>query len=822
MRRGRLARRLACVAVVAACAMVMREGARGGARDGAIADAATTAREANARAMAMGDGDGDGDGDAIDDATARRAGDDASASMYDATARARSDAAVEAAVDADANANAAANANANANANATATRRNRFASATTTTTTTDEGEKGRVELNRRDDAASTGSRPRDRGMDFALLEPPATTFAGLAIDDDEPKWMRQAWKDVSADALDDAAKMELGKKMEHVPEELRRVGAKAGGEMFVTFGTASVQDFVFNWAAAAKKLSLEPIFVGALDEEMHTLCVKAGIPSMLLTGRSVLDNRDQEFITQKSKTFKKMGTVKTKFIQDLLELGIAPILSDADVVWMRDPRELFNNGTYAYADVLISSDCIDTVNDRADNANCRNVNFNTGIVHIRPTEPAKAFVEKWKQKVATSEIAWMRDQPALNLLVREGSPALAPAVAVPDDKRGLPGYRSIVFAANSTIRMGVLPIAQFSNGHTFFVQEHHLYHPEDGEPYAVHTTYQYGDSARYAYGKRQRLRQHGLWYADDDTDYWKPKKYLTISTKGSQMKFNGSRAIGMENDAYLTAITRHFEEDRLRRTTIRNGFALAKALGRIFVLPPARCYCDKIWNTLAGCRALGAETAHLPYACPMDHIYNLEGLHDLGVDFREAGFLEDMRLKGNVREDVIHVKIGAKDDKNMADVVIERGFSASDAVEALESYNDHGVIMIDQLDEGSFCGFDDKQKDEAFDTAINNALNHDQYFCFNEAYDKQGRPRSGGGKDGKEYEPRVVERHCGIAEGEQSRLATRGVVTEVLKDPITCSCEWAYKLPKALADTRCAAQSRDEDDRTRTGLGDIE
>ena len=809
MRRGRLARRLACVAVVAACATAMRASARGGAAEGAVAAAGARAREANARAMATRDGDGDGDGDAFVDATARRAAEDASTSMDDAAA----------------DASAAVDANASASASADATRRNRFATTTTTTTTTTrENEKVGVESSRRDDAASTGStgsRSRDRGMDFALLDAPATTFEGLAIDDDEPKWMRRAWKDVSADALDDAAKKELDKKMEHVPEELRRVGAKAGGEMFVTFGTASVKDFVFNWAAAAKKLSLEPIFVGALDEEMHTLCVKAGIPSMLLTGRSVLEDRDQEFITQKSKTFKKMGTVKTKFIQDLLELGIAPILSDADVVWMRDPRELFNNGTYAYADVLISSDCIDTVNDRADNFNCRNVNFNTGIVHIRPTEPAKAFVEKWKQKVATSEIAWMRDQPALNLLVREGSPALAPAVEVPDDKRGLPGYRSIVFAANNTIRMGVLPIAQFSNGHTFFVQEHHLYHPEDGEPYAVHTTYQYGDSARYAYGKRQRLRQHGLWYADDDTDYWKPKKYLTISTKGSQMKFNGSRAIGMDDDAYLTAITRHFDEDRLRRTTIRNGFALAKALGRVFVLPPARCYCDKIWNTLAGCRALGAETAHLPYACPMDHIYNLEGLHDLGVDFREAGFLEDVRLKGNVREDVIHVKIGAKDDKNMADVVIERGFSANDAVEALESYKDHGVIMIDQLDEGSFCGFDDKQKDEAFDTAINNALNHDQYFCFNEAYNKQGRPRSGGGKDEKEYEPRVVERHCGIAEGEQSRLATRGVVTEILKDPITCSCEWAYKLPKALAETRCAAKSTDEDDRTRIGLSGI-
>ena len=112
-------------------------------------------------------------------------------------------------------------------------------------------------------------------------------------------------------------------------------------------------------------------------------------------------------MTGGSESFKKMGTVKTKFIQDLLDLGLAPILSDADVVWMRDPRPLFNNGTYKYADVLISSDCIDTERDRRDDASCRIVNFNTGVVHFRPTEQAKEFVRKWKDKVASSTIAWM-------------------------------------------------------------------------------------------------------------------------------------------------------------------------------------------------------------------------------------------------------------------------------------------------------------------------------------------------------------------------------------------------------------------------------
>lgn len=645
--------------------------------------------------------------------------------------------------------------------------------------------------------------------DFELLDPPKSaknSVETLHVSSSRPEWMKKMWRE-TVDALSEEQREELDKKMSSVPDELRALGIGAGDELFVTFGTASVKDFVFNWIAAAKKLNLTPIFIGALDEELHALCKRAGVPSMLLTGISVLANRDQNFITGESQAFKKMGTVKTKFIQDLLELGVAPILSDADVVWMKDPRDIFNNGTYKYADILISSDCIDTVADRLDNRNCLHVNFNTGVLHIRPTAQAKEFVEKWKQKVATSTIAWMRDQPALNLLVRDGEPALANAVKVPKEKQGLPGYRSLMFAANNTIRLGVLPVALFSNGHTFFVQEHHLHHPEDGQPYAVHMTYQYGDTHEYAYGKRQRLRQHGLWYADDGTDYWTSRTYLTISTKGAQVKFNSSKPIGTDGTAYLEAISRHFDEDRLRRVTIRNGLALAKALNRTFVFPPARCYCDKIWNTLAGCRALGAETAHLPFSCPMDHIYDLESLLHLGIEFREAGFLEDERVSRSIQEDVIHVKVGVDSGDNSADVVLSRGFTSKEAVEKLKPFSTHAVIMFDNLDDGSFCGFGDDSEDRAFDLAVQRALSHDQYFCFREAHEKQGKPRSGNGKDGEPWEPRVVERHCNVSESTMRANAKIGVVSEIIKDPITCSCEWAYKLPTRLVDTTCDADS---------------
>jgi len=86
---------------------------------------------------------------------------------------------------------------------------------------------------------------------------------------------------------------------------------------------------------------------------MYRYCIANKIPSMLLKGNSVLKNRKSEFITAGDASFKKMGTVKTKFVQDLLEMGIAPILTDADVTWLKDPRAYFKKGTYAIADALV-------------------------------------------------------------------------------------------------------------------------------------------------------------------------------------------------------------------------------------------------------------------------------------------------------------------------------------------------------------------------------------------------------------------------------------------------------------------------------------
>ena len=42
-------------------------------------------------------------------------------------------------------------------------------------------------------------------------------------------------------------------------------------------------------------------------------------------------------------------------------------------------------------------------------------------------------------------------------------------------------------------------------------------------------------------------------------------------------------------------------------------------------------------------------------------------------------------------------------------------------------------------------------------------------------------------------------------EKEQLDSAERGVVSEILKDNVKCSCEFGFRLPTSLAGTTCSA-----------------
>jgi hypothetical protein len=60
---------------------------------------------------------------------------------------------------------------------------------------------------------------------------------------------------------------------------------------------------------------------------------------------------------------------------------------------------------------------------------------------------------------------------------------------------------------NGTITIGILPVATYCSGHTYFVQRMPQRMTPPIEPFTVHTTFQYSG----AIGKTHRLREAMMW-----------------------------------------------------------------------------------------------------------------------------------------------------------------------------------------------------------------------------------------------------------------------------------------------------------------------
>ena len=103
--------------------------------------------------------------------------------------------------------------------------------------------------------------------------------------------------------------------------------------------------------------------------------------------------------------------------------------------------------------------------------------------------------------------------------------------------------------------IGTLPAHAFLTGHAFFAQHAHRWHaaaaltgaPDTAlaqQPLAVHLTFQFGDAPTYPYGKRQRAREAGLWFADPPSYYDAPDTTLLVRPLGPLVDPDAWRRIG--------------------------------------------------------------------------------------------------------------------------------------------------------------------------------------------------------------------------------------------------------------------------------------
>ena len=312
------------------------------------------------------------------------------------------------------------------------------------------------------------------------------------------------------------------------------------------------------------------------------------------------------------------------------------------------------------------------------NGNFLDSNFNTGVLFFRTSAAARAAVALWIGTIVSEgrslggAHAW-DDQQAFGELMRVG----------PDKRYMLYPHATLVpggagralWAMNGRVRLGVLPVQLFANGHTFFVQGAQK-RPGVVQPFIVHNTFQfYG-----AVGKRARFAGEGLWWADAAEGDAAVAAFSARAARARRaasetlitwdpnpsIELRGTPAVPQLTYALegltRSALARHTAELRnlfwddgggrpqpgvashmrcaprasrahalvgyvlthaalcprlvaYHLLCFRNVLAVAHITGRTLVIPRLPCHCDRYWfPILPTCRSPGAELRR-PFLC---------------------------------------------------------------------------------------------------------------------------------------------------------------------------------------------------------------
>ncbi|KAL1508010.1 hypothetical protein AB1Y20_007608 [Prymnesium parvum] len=515
---------------------------------------------------------------------------------------------------------------------------------------------------------------------------------------------------------------DVGKCVQHVVKvELppKVAALPPGSDLIVTFSTGSVATMAHNWYLALRRSGVDEgaALIGALDEKMREACVARGLPCVGVDGgkaSEALQTRKTENVRGDPKLYPMMSVLKVGFYYTLLKRGLNVWACDADALFMSDPRPLMRTYPWTEADLAVATDCIDLPADKQ--SPLLHCDFNTGLVFLRASAAVLEFAEQWREKIANAKEARIRDQAAFNMITK-APPGLKP-LHLANGSRVPRLYTVPSSAASTPLRLGVFPLHRFLNGHTLFVQHAHTL-PHAELPVSVHMTYQFAEGSSFAYGKRQRLREAGLWFVDDDAYY--AGRFVTVSAAGGSLP---REEIGLAADS-RDAVRRHLAEHAHRTAVLRALLGIGKALGRAVVLPRMLCYCDYLWKEMKACRVGGAETMRLPFDCPMDHVLDTPRFFEntLGVEIREPNFLSNPRVPLNVSQSIARVSLP---ERAMHDGAIRA---------ALAQYAHVAVIEIERVD-GRFCGFEDAQVNRDFAAESHRVLSYKRVpFCTMEGSD---------------------------------------------------------------------------------------
>ena len=133
-----------------------------------------------------------------------------------------------------------------------------------------------------------------------------------------------------------------------------------------------------------------------------------------------------------------------------------------------------------------------------------------------------------------------------------------------------------------------------------------------------------------------------------------------------------------------------------------------------------------MWQEMKNCRVGGAETMRLPFDCPMDHVLDTPKFfeNNLGVEVREAAFLQSPRVPANVSGSV-------------ARLAIQPGAALTDVqMRALLRPHDSAAIIELSDARDTFCGFTNAAEHKRYMSETEGMLTyHRDPFCMMEGSD---------------------------------------------------------------------------------------
>ena len=434
------------------------------------------------------------------------------------------------------------------------------------------------------------------------------------------------------------------------------------GTAWLAFGNAGVTEMLMNWVYWMLRLGLgKSMVVAAYDEELLADLRLRRIPAYNYTGAlPSIHFRGTPFL------FHRMGFLKARTIREVLLTGRHVLVSDSDVVWLRDPTAELLALAAAGANLAPATDCINVAADRdkterkaapylcghSPGSVHTSAVFNTGIIFLASSAATVAFCETWAATTLhlPSHMWWSDDQGVFNQLITGGGMPGGGTGFYPVRSAGLGGRlirgpRGLVIAP--------LAAERFCSGHLVWMQQ-------DAQPrdcHAVHATFtEFGDA-----GKRWRFLEAGLW-GPLPPDYYTEGRYLTFEPpkppddpapcKDGEGRYRAGGAppqpcggedplhrlprpkrpgdIPAEEAAQRSVRLRHNVELMRRQLhALRDALALAYVLNRTLVLPHFDCLCDRseLVEYVPSCVFPGAP-ADLPFPrkCSTHFVLNIHKL----------------------------------------------------------------------------------------------------------------------------------------------------------------------------------------------------